>query len=863
MRILFSIPLAIAVLCDQAVGGVQDVGDKSVCHVTGTVVDNRGQPLAGVGVILGIQGTLRTADCVDQPLARTDERGRYEFVLGWPRKDTRREEVLAYGPGWAAAKVRAPAFTYTDPEAVGERDGAAAMLEEFANSMGARPGEAVVPPIVLDPGVDLGGRVVDQDGAPVEGAWITARDLLTQSHFTGLAQNDPTDFSYAVSGPDGRYRLPGVVRSGARLSLDVEGYYRLSVDVAGAADDLELVLQRAARVTGQVFDSEEMPLQSGGASISVHYEASPQPHRVVADEAGRFDAYLHYPLRFRLRVDPAGNYRSGHQRTFSAIHLGTQEDLRVVLEPKAPTEEPPAPPAPTEFELKSKLGFPVTVVDKGTGAPLAGFYARSVWRKFRQGYNANTLFSWARSANVKSEQPGYIRLEGPPKPQETHGIVVIRCDGYAPFVHDGVEWDPGDIPRLRAELVRESKVTGVVRDEVSGDPIAGASLTMERPLDLGRDRLSTTTDQDGRFTFSQLHAASYSLTAHHNGQTSQARRVTLQAEEHLSDVSVLMPHPNVVRGRIFGIETPPGTQVELLDSGTAESLHRNPWYQPVGQRSALEQDGSFELKGVSPGVFEVCLLVPSAFRRGEFLRTLLEPIRVRKRDVELEIDATADRPGMLNGAIELPGAQIPYARLLVIATPFALGTSSYGNQVRIHGFKSTVGADGGFAVEVVPGEYKLKILDVITGLVLEQTEVPVRVDADQTVTEQFELPLAEVRVNIEPKEAGGLDGASSLGVQLATPRTPGAFGLVLLSNPDSRLTTGVSLLGRTDDVVLFLPPREVTLRASAELTRLSRGRARMNSNVGELKFVPELGKPNAVVVEVDIPTTGFDAGEDR
>jgi hypothetical protein len=101
-----------------------------------------------------------------------------------------------------------------------------------------------------------------------------------------------------------------------------------------------------------------------------------------------------------------------------------------------------------------------------------------VWRPEARSYGASYALSQAESASDRAKQPGYIRLPGPPGLDRPHGLVGIRAEGYALFVHDGLEWDPADLPHLDARLVTDSSIAGVVLHEGRDIPMPGASVSL-------------------------------------------------------------------------------------------------------------------------------------------------------------------------------------------------------------------------------------------------------------------------------------------------------------------------------------------------------------------------------------------------
>jgi hypothetical protein len=100
--------------------------------------------------------------------------------------------------------------------------------------------------LVLLEGITMRSRVVDQAGAPIEGASIQVRPPETGVFDQG---------SRVESDHDGRFELTGLAPGESRLAISKSGYNGVYEAVDPAAPKSEYVLMTAPRVHGRVLDA--------------------------------------------------------------------------------------------------------------------------------------------------------------------------------------------------------------------------------------------------------------------------------------------------------------------------------------------------------------------------------------------------------------------------------------------------------------------------------------------------------------------------------------------------------------------------------------------------------------------------------
>ncbi len=218
-----------------------DTGEPGALTLHGLVVDNRGNPVGGVEVAM-LAGSRDGAVWV-QRSAFSGPDGRFSFEI---EEDERWSNMRCRDPGYATL-VR------------GQR---------------LRGEEHLV---IVAPRAAFAGEVVDETGAPVEGAELVFRP--EPGLFRELGIQHPKieilDSWRATSDGAGRFSLPDV-GAGPHVSLEVKalGFQEKTVELPPHGDPtLQVVLERESRaieITGSVLDPEGRPFE--GARVSAGRE---------------------------------------------------------------------------------------------------------------------------------------------------------------------------------------------------------------------------------------------------------------------------------------------------------------------------------------------------------------------------------------------------------------------------------------------------------------------------------------------------------------------------------------------------------------------------------------------------------------
>ena len=154
--------------------------------------------------------------------------------------------------------------------------------------------------IVLEPGESLAGRVVDQGGRPVAGAWIRVSDPNSTEARTDL---------------EGRLRLDGLPRTQLSAVVSKSGFVTARVDLTPLDKAFLVKLERSATLRGSVVDARSgLPVVGVRILLRPTSSSPTSPSRAASTTSGAEGMFL-------LRGIPEGRYR------LEASHGGFAQSL--------------------------------------------------------------------------------------------------------------------------------------------------------------------------------------------------------------------------------------------------------------------------------------------------------------------------------------------------------------------------------------------------------------------------------------------------------------------------------------------------------------------------------------------------------
>ncbi|MFN7134928.1 MAG: carboxypeptidase regulatory-like domain-containing protein, partial [Myxococcales bacterium] len=250
----------------------------------GTVLEEDGRPVAGVDV----RANALDASNHSSAHARSDARGRFTL------------EGLADGE---YALLATEAVTSDE-----EEPGVTRTATARARVRKGTPGDVL---LRFERGLEISGQVVDEAGAPVDGARVTAVNAgATRGGADARRAAAEMTMSSARSGKDGSFTVAWLRPGAYRLTAGKEGFRPdlvRSDEIASGARGVRLVLKRVGMIRGRVVRSDGRPVTE--YQLNFHPVESPegrfeQPIRRAGEEELVIMAQGFASTTRRVKVEP-------------------------------------------------------------------------------------------------------------------------------------------------------------------------------------------------------------------------------------------------------------------------------------------------------------------------------------------------------------------------------------------------------------------------------------------------------------------------------------------------------------------------------------------------------------------------------
>ena len=494
----------------------------------GTVVDVEDRPLAGAEV--EARAVVEPGQRPREPwTAISDGSGRFDLAdLSGPRLD-----LTARREGYAPLTVR----------------GVEVPAGEGPLDLGT---------LVLEPGIELAGRVSDPAGEPlaeVEVWLVKTRGRSASLHPRRILRGKPA----TATGEDGKFRIGELERGESfHLFFDRPGYQTASLQgvEAPSPEPLAVVLEPASEVRGRVADTDGEPIagavvnlqepEAEVGSIEVRERQPGESRSVASDELGNFVIADLVPGEVEIDAIARGFQPSDPVRLDVAPGQ-VIDDLLFTLERGA--------------ELQGR-------VTDTAGVGIA---------------EAKLIIE---RASAESDADGYYRLAGIPP---GYRRLRIRHPGYNRLQTE-LEIEPGS---QTADWVLEGgwPVSGrVVKDD--GTPIAGARVQLRLRERRGRREYQAMSGDDGSFYLEAVASGGYDAEVEKAGYArTEMENAVEVADGPVDDVELrLRPGASIV-GRILGLdfEDLAAVQVRAQRAGRPS------------QPATLDYQGGYAIHDLGPG----------------------------------------------------------------------------------------------------------------------------------------------------------------------------------------------------------------------------------------------------------------------
>ena len=591
--------------------------------VSGTVKDGEGKPAAGVEVELARSRAVSISETAppDRGLHQTVTGSDGRFTL--PDLPAGRFDLAALGPGFRSPLAQAlPVVPGTEPLDLGTFT-----LERKA----------------------LEGRVRDPEGRPVAGAevWVRSKDWAREWWDVDFESERPA----AVTGADGRFEIPDLPSRGWEGLLVCRKGFTEAFAAFPAGEPVEAVLVPRIPISGKVLDLRGEPVAgamvsawlSGGGVGDVIYPNGPcLPDPPRTDAEGRFSLDLEEPGWYDVSAEAEGYLLAVRE----VVRVPSGEEVVLTLEAGAPDEEG-GPPPRVPREIRGRVLGP-------DGEPVEGALVSTVLgdRTTTDADGSFLLFAQDEGdPAVRAEKEGYgAGFTGPLQPpvsgveiRLTQGLsltgrllglepeelarAAVRAavsgapERWAALDPDGryqiLDLPPGEWtvtatagPRAVEETVTlspdawESVHDLVFRPtwEVWGraisesGPLAGVEIGFFKD---GQAPAWIESGEDGTFSV-RLEDGEYSALASVEGYFGSEEERTVTVAGAPIGVDFELHKGATVTGRILGLE--PGR-------GRA-SLKASLQGGEVAHSGEVDQDGSYRITGLSPGVWELEIYFP-------------------------------------------------------------------------------------------------------------------------------------------------------------------------------------------------------------------------------------------------------------
>jgi hypothetical protein len=488
----------------SAIGGYGEAAESVLLRV-GATVDNvviELHPVTVVAARIVVEGTTKGCPEGDGNVT-LERRGSRDYNIG---RTTGDGDVLLEGvvPGSYAVRLHCVGYL------------AAGSYPDLV--VGNTDVEDVVWPVT--PGAKVSGRVIAKDGGPIAGAVVTV-----SAGFTGGRVSTAADGTYVVGGVS-----PGEVTvSAAQTGYLPSPDRKVQATLAGATG-IDLVLDKAGGIEGTVLDRAGQPV--AGVRITAREGSSIYGPHTTSGLRGEFSFLGLEPGTYTMVVESKWQLPEGSRLMGKPVRaVVTREGT-----------------ARVQLEIEPETGSVTGIVVGADGAPLAdvaidvALTAADVEPRKR---DWELDLAWTSAT-------GEFTVTGIPD----HLLAIrARVAGANEIVADGVKLGE----RVRLVLKPTGTIAGVVLDP-GGAPVDDVALEIEdRAQNISRrERLFYT---GGRFSFRELPAGSYRITADEDRQTS----VTIELADgaRRTDLQLQLRPRHAIKGRLVSADRRPLANYKL------------------------------------------------------------------------------------------------------------------------------------------------------------------------------------------------------------------------------------------------------------------------------------------------------------
>jgi len=468
------------------------------------------------------------------------------------------------------------------------------------NDIDIKPGQAnKLDDIALLPEADVKGRVIDVVGRPVTNVSISATA-------------DEVNTTKTTSDDKGVFALKGF-SSGTNIYLKTAapGFVETSTTLIAPDPDITITLVQQGTLRGRVQDAETLtPIQS--FKITSAYGLNPKTFK---SEDGSF----------QLTSLPPG------RRSFTAVAVGYQP-----AEVKAVEIRPGEPTQPIVFSLLKGVKLSGRVVDAitGEGIPNAAVIYHVASETKPPEWHFYTRFTAKRT-----DGEGKFKLDGLPSEKLT---IIASAPSYAEARQTVMPDENGSV---EIALSKGGSVSGRVIAANTATPLSETKVSRLNLSDL--TEVIIPTDEAGAFSFGNMVAGRYRLTATNKFGSSQPQEIILRENEQLRNVNLLLKAGSTIRGNVIGLRPDERPKAEIVVEGA----------DGFATGTSTLPDGSYVVHGIPNGQIRVTVQT-----YGE--RSLTKSIQIDGAQ-NFTLDIQFPREARLSGRVTRDGQAVSHVTVRI------------------------------------------------------------------------------------------------------------------------------------------------------------------------------------------------------
>ncbi|MED4278752.1 carboxypeptidase regulatory-like domain-containing protein, partial [Priestia megaterium] len=429
-------------------------------------------------------------------------------------------------------------------------------------------------------------------GNPISGVTVTIRNIL------GLVVG--TTFTNV----DGRYTIQTLAPGEYNVSFFENGFSNLVIG-AQIATNITTILNTSlpplvGNIQGQVLSDQGVPVTGENIQVKIYNENLVLIRTLLAQSNGTFTALDLSPGTYLVNVTAPG-FASN---TISAIVRANEQTLTsIVLGTLPATLTGEVINVDTEEGIAGSL----IVITRSNGVIIGTTISGDNGSFFIPNLPAGSFIITAQNQKFGTTSTGVTLVAG------------------------------GTTNTLLSLSPNPGRLLGQVTNELITVPIPGASIQI---FDETRAFVtSVVTDAEGNFTVSNLSPGQYTAIIEASNFGSEFREFVINAGEDTIIASTLIPNPGIIQGTVTTKEssqTIPGVSVIIRALSPAG---------PIVATTVTDQNGFYQLTGISPGSYTVIISGPPIFG-SETTSILLD-----SGEVETVNLALASLPGSVQGKV--------------------------------------------------------------------------------------------------------------------------------------------------------------------------------------------------------------------